>query len=918
MEDGIIYTFGSLDTLVLVLEGLALLFDSGTNQFFASGSGLGVGVGGTLAAMLALLGTIGNYITQQKLPVHGPLVGLVVYAIIAVPKIDRIFVSDLYTGETVSVSNVPVGVAVIGVGMSTITYNIIKLTEASYSTATVGGVPFESGLSSQNGFMSPMKTLYKLRENLMPVAPGHLVYNIYAYSRYCLYASQTRAPAGQPFRAAGDKWNPDIFRTSTLPFTNYFLNENLIEANLMSQHMDPTTGSESFQRCSVVRDTLSADANGGIEFFLGDSATFGSHLLTQLATSDEAMLAKCGNGTCLDSATAITNTQQLIGQILGGAAQAKSYIQSRMAADFNKLIVSSPSLNSDSLANYASISREAIESVRLAEVLEGETFLRFMVPAMNFILFIFYAMFPIAMIIMITKGVESFKYLAGYLLIGIWGYSWMPVASVINFITISGIAESLNSTRNMLGLNIASAPEMIELAMDQLSTGANLLAATPVITLAIISGALYPLTSVAANSATPSGATGEIAKRNNPPSHSGAPMVETRSQYTDNFGAQDGIVRNRNADEIGKTGSLSLGSTNALTQSSLAQDAHKSEQAWSQTLSSTLSKGKKQISDFNSSNGQSSVSTETKQYTDAGKKILEQSGVDTSEMSQTDAQQHAFETGVNFYAGVEGSADVNAIRSLSQAKGAKLRDPIAASTQASPSSSNSSAPSPATAPARTNGVAPDGQIPNISSDAPSARNAGGLPGINGRLGALANAASKYNQTDTTSVGAKTTAQNRTVSQDEAQTASGAIDTDGIMSELNNSFGVKKEGGAQNLRQLAQQKEEDASQLAAYSNQATNSRTSGRSQNYSDVDLFNAAQQHYKSNPNNGALAGHHEAHVKQHLREHLGDGNEEQVKAAYDFFDGIRNGNSKALFGESHSANSKFLGGCILTSNPIT
>lgn len=906
MEDGIIYTFGSLDTLVLVLEGLAFLFDPDQNVFFASDSGLGVGLGGTLAAMLALLGTIGSYFTTQKIPVHGPLIGLLVYAIIAVPKIDTIFVSDLYTGETVSVSDIPLGVAVIGVGMSTITYNIIQLTERSYSTAVVGGTPYESALSQQNGFLSPLKTLYKLRENIMPAAPGHLIYNIFSYSKYCLYGSKS---APTPPAAT---FNPDTFRLTTNPLTTYFLDTDLIVGTLMAEFLNPTTGVESFETCGTLNAVLdSDDTNGGIAFFLTDSSTFGQHLLTQITTTDEAMLSQCSTGNCLDASTAITSTEQLIGQILGGVAQSKDYMQARMASDFNKLIISSPSLNAASLTNYASMSREAIESVRLAEVLEGETFLRFMVPAMNFILFIFYAMFPIAMIIMITKGVESFKYLAGYLLIGIWGYSWMPVASVINFITISGVAEALGAARNMLGVNIASSPEMIELAMDQLSTGANLLAATPVITLAIISGALYPLTSVAANSATPKGATSDIARANTPKAHSGQTLLENSPAYASNNGDHNAPIVNNRAMSQGQFEGIQQTTIAQAQSMDLKQDSFNSSQKFGTNLSAKVQKAKQEVSAFHSSNGETQMSAETQGFLDAGRKAQEMANVDVSQSGTLQQNLTSVGIGADIYAGAEGSADVNAIRSLSQEAGNTLKpmtngngkptadNPVMrGSGQQANAASQPASNTPGTS---TGTPGPNNQTGNPGAVFPGSNSSGGLPSIGGKLGAIAKYGIQNNQSDADTNLNTSGAQVRHSSTEEGTESNSAIDTSSIVSDLSNTFSSSKSGEYGLLNEQKNQMLQDKQQLENFSEQASIAQSNATTMNASRADLYNVAQSQGIGNT-------HHENNVKAALAKHLGTDDPQKSQLAYDHFNESALENAKNRYGTNQAENARFMG----------
>ena len=646
MEDGIIYTFGNVDTLVIILEGLAALFDPDQSTFFVSENGLGVGVGGTLAATLALVGVFTTYISEQKLLIVGPLVGLLIYALVAVPKIDRIFVSDLYSGETVAVSDVPLGIAVLGITMSTIAFNMVEETESAYGTTSLSGSPYESSMSQGHGFLSPIKTLYKLRQNLLTAAPSYLVYNIFSYSKYCLHPSAGLVSDGKP---AG---NPDFdiysYRRSPNPLTGYFLEPDLIDPDLMSEFMDPVLGSEGFISCGDLNTMLASDAAaGGISFFLDDPGTFGEHLLIQLGSADETMLANCAaTGDCLNGNTALTDAKDIMSQVLGGVGQAESYMQVRLAEDFNQMVANSPSMDAESISQAVSVTRETIELVHLTEVLEGETFLHFMVPAMNSILFIFYGTFPLAMIIMITKGTQAFKYLGGYFLIGIWAYSWMPVATIINLITLSNVAEALNTSRNLFGITVQSSPHLLELAMDQLSTGSNLLAATPIVTLVIITGSMFALTSVANSSAAPSSQIGKVASSSTPTSHSPSNLLGLSPANVDADGIKNRGTMNKFASGIASTISISDITSSASVKEGLSQRQQVLSQQFSKTLGNVLQSKLNTDGSRTLSNGQVISADNVSSLTRAGAELFSKAGSNNTAINTTQSD------GTNFTAGV--------------------------------------------------------------------------------------------------------------------------------------------------------------------------------------------------------------------------------------------------------------------------
>ena len=209
MEDGVIYTWGAIDALVVLFDGLRLLFDPGTTTFFSGTGGLGLGVATTLAAMIALIGTMNQYISTQRLQMQGPLMGLFIYALVAVPTIDRMYISDVNTGKTLPVYDVPLGLAVVGYGMSLISYRTAELMETAFQTVPIEGTAFESTMTGGNGFLSPVKTLYALRASSLQELDEPLMYNMYSYTKYCLHASADDKLAADP--TASNVFNPERF-----------------------------------------------------------------------------------------------------------------------------------------------------------------------------------------------------------------------------------------------------------------------------------------------------------------------------------------------------------------------------------------------------------------------------------------------------------------------------------------------------------------------------------------------------------------------------------------------------------------------------------------------------------------------------------------------------------------------------------
>ena len=658
MEDGIIYTLGDIDTLRVIFDGLSLMFDPSETTFFSGNDGLGLGVATTLAAMIALIGTMNQYITQQRLQMQGPLMGLFIYAIVAVPTVDRMYISDINTGKTLPVYNVPLGLGVLGYGMSLISYQTSQLMDTAFETVPIEGTAFESTLTGGSGFLSPIKTLYALRSSAVFDLDEALIYNMYSYSRYCLHkAASEDATSGLP----DVNFSSDRFKTVADPF-GYMMDVEFISPNHLgayAEFMDPATGRESLQTCADVRTILAADetVQGSLAYYLDSSPKFAGGLLRALVSDNDNKMQVCADGgTCVTPADAITTAEESASQLLGGVTLAKQYFQLRVMHDFNTLISSSREMDPDSAVMAINNINEAIQTAQLQEALEGSTFLNFMIPAINFIISLFYALFPLAMLIMITKGMKAAEYLAGYLLIGIWGYSIFPVATAINYITIANTREAIAALINMDGYTIYGYDMMVESVSNYLSVGSNMLAAAPIVTLAVITGSVFALTSVASSAAAPEGAAAGVAQRSTPQSHSQITQMGLTPQYSDIRGDSKLSAVSAASTAVAQGFTVSTSVSNAATQKMTegsvetrmenVQSANSKAISSLRTSANLVQTGGGTSSDVNLVNG----------YQRVGENVLKNSNMDYSGWSEQQIKGHEIATG--YLASINGSAGI--------------------------------------------------------------------------------------------------------------------------------------------------------------------------------------------------------------------------------------------------------------------
>jgi hypothetical protein len=845
MEDGIVYVFGQLDTMVMVFDGLAYLYSSG-NTFFSGGTGLGLGIAATMAAILNILMSFGSYTTENKINMHGPLIGLSMYALIAIPTVNRMFVQDIYSGTTVAVQDVPLGIAVVSQISSTLFFYTAEYFEDAFDNSAMHGTAFVSKVTTGNGFMSPLKTLMYLRQEATNVTPKPLVYNIVAYAKDCVGRSQTNG-------TSASRYDHSLFVTSIDPFGSVFLNPAFIDASLFIQQMN-TDGTTSFVTCGDLGTYLNADATspGSIDNYFTDANTYGRSLLNKLAMANENELSACANSgaACSTNASAITKTEDIIAQVAGGNAQAKEYMQIAIANDFNMMITAANGLNNQSTADVVSSMRYSIELTRASEAMEGEMFLHFMMKALNGFLAVVYALFPIAMIIMVLQGINAMSYFGKYIIMVFWLQSWVPVAALINYISISNLRDAMKAIEDTTGFTIGSSDAVYQAAMDAVVTGSNLLAATPLISLVILTGSYFALTSAASGTASPSGGSGAAARMSTPAPHGGSPVLSMASQYGDVTGTGNSTMSTGN---IIKGGHSNVGdtSTSSNAQRAVQAQAQQLESVTSNAVRSTAQSVSAQASSQKVDYSMENMSTGAQGFTKAAGEAYNASHTNNADLNTKEGVKQALD-----YAMGGGASAVATVYDSHQNGVASSGEP-AGSNPISSLVDGAEMVAPEFAPeieaARAVGLLPQrGGDEGGNAEGNSGGNNEGNTGVKGYGIASLNAKGSHTESSDQQSGEGTTVSNGSASSTSGVVSNGHTDSDGIKSGNTRSDGTSKTWTDTKVQDNLSQMKKAFSEAQQFSQENQNALQSTRAYQASDGDRVATAMSKIADNAGGGA------------------------------------------------------------------
>ncbi len=200
-----IYSLGDLSVFRSALNAVAMLFNPANPDaglWVSAGNSFGVGTGVYLGMLTALLVALYQAAMSGRVDLKPVLMPLMVYTVMVVPKAD-VQIEDVYEGKVAKVDNVPIGIAIPGSVISSIAWQVTQSFETVFST--VDGS--YSSMSSDNGFVTPLKLLNSLRS-----APGS-VNGAFPYLTRSLQELTINCLVGR------EEFKEGIYRQSTNPIS---------------------------------------------------------------------------------------------------------------------------------------------------------------------------------------------------------------------------------------------------------------------------------------------------------------------------------------------------------------------------------------------------------------------------------------------------------------------------------------------------------------------------------------------------------------------------------------------------------------------------------------------------------------------------------------------------------------------------
>ena len=461
--DFTIYSIGSSTFLTEVLNGVAMITGSGD-----------IGKMASVGFLLFVMWTGVKYVMnpQQGVPWGQALAGYLMYAVMFGPNVTA-YVEDIYTGRVTVTYNVPIGPVAAGSIMSQFGYGLTQLQEQGYGLAS------DTARLTEGGYIDPLKTLVGLRrKEIVEMALQGVDQSIGGNAKHTLFNYMRDCTMRKP-SLEGQASYDDIM-TGSLPDA-LFLNNNFYTTEIY------TGGGPQVEDCVTAQNRISF-----IFERLADSTDIHEQITTVLR-SDK-----------LDESIGKPNSIQNLEDFFNGFPEisASNSIALMQAGIVLPLLEAAEAGHlKDGLDGEAALAYNLALQERNAQwAAEGSSFLDTVRPFLAYVEGLSFAIAPLAAIIVIM-GAAGISLVGKYMMLFFWIQLWMPILSITNLYLIQAASDQFNtlaagnSNFNMGSFYAFSS--LAKIAETWVGVGSAMMAATPFISLFVVSGSIYTMNQLA-------------------------------------------------------------------------------------------------------------------------------------------------------------------------------------------------------------------------------------------------------------------------------------------------------------------------------------------------------------------------------------------------------------------------------------
>lgn len=460
-----IYVYGDLDTAQKVIEGMNMIFNS-SGWYSAEGAQYNAGGFFAFAIMLTLWGATLAWFIHQRFNLGPVLLAFLIYVVMTVPRTDLI-INDVFSGGSRVVGDTPLGIAVVASLGSTVAKKMADQFDTVFtpigSTSTM----------YQNGFASNLQLMLSLRKIITTPKNPYFFTNLARYMANCAKLSTSTTS----YDDATGKINYLLthFDSAGGPITY----QTVLQPDGLGVSCDTATSylsSEVTDYMNDVDDQASADLNAAIATPSG--LAYSSGLTKKYDFSSVAQAVQEGTGM--------------------NAAEARNFMQDLL---FNQWAIGAMgcggAVDENAFQECLTSITEASEMAKVDSAMQASIFQKIMIPLMNILTYLFYGLSPIVIVVAVATGINGVFIILKYALFGFWIQSWMPAAVLINYVTIVQTNSAFENFKWAWGKGAFNPVHFYDIVSTKLMVASEIMAATPMITLAILGGGAYAMTNIA-------------------------------------------------------------------------------------------------------------------------------------------------------------------------------------------------------------------------------------------------------------------------------------------------------------------------------------------------------------------------------------------------------------------------------------
>ena len=467
-----IYVTGGVEWFYATLNAVAMFFNDGsfiwevalTGAFFALVTG----------AWHYVQRNIGSGQLKTHTWVEHAVMMSLALALGFVPT--RVTIQDIYGDMSATpVDNVPLIFSLPAAIFSGISYEVFRTVDTTFSSTSGSYMSV-----SDQGFATPLKLLFAMRGGLEKTS-GDLAASFRFYLVDC-----TRNSA---VNARGMATSPALFDYLVANGRDSGLTRTLIDSSSApgggtSALSEPVPVSCAQAKILLQQrfDIFEAGAGGG-------NADVNRLINYNVGQANHSAIAGAAGYTYADYENSFNHLLGFTGQ------SAQQFMRTALVRNLvnDTYRCANSSFSEAAFTNCTQIQSDAMEAYKVDAAAGASLFTRTMFPAMTLLQLMFFAFGVIIFLYGLLRGAGVISYLAKYFVFGLWVFSWLPCVAIINMF-IQRMVENKIQQLPSAGLTSENyATYMYDALSTNLATASDMLAATPLLTLGLLTGSTFAM-----------------------------------------------------------------------------------------------------------------------------------------------------------------------------------------------------------------------------------------------------------------------------------------------------------------------------------------------------------------------------------------------------------------------------------------